>query len=204
MSAVLSLLPSAALLLAALLLAAPPLAAQPMPVTTPRLPPHGTGAGLGTTTAQSGPAAHAGHVGQAPAQPQSQAGYGPANPQAVVAAVVPPRADAGPCRAEPTPDRQTLLLVSGAPALPRTQLPLGEFRAQQVVHSPDGRWAVVLTKLRGAAQYAAMSIDLERCALQRVVELRSAGEDVRFDGDHAVLRLSGGEQRIGLRDGSVR
>ena len=118
--------------------------------------------------------------------------------------VAPQRAAAGACRVQPTPDRQTLVLVSGAEALARQHLPLGEFRAQQVVHSPDGRWAVAYTKLRGAAQYAAITIDLERCELQRVIDLNAAGEDVRFEGDDAVLRLSAGELRVGLRDGRVR
>jgi len=174
--------------------------------------------GFGQGTAQPGayaggtttpPGAYAGAAAPtsayaSPAPPT--AGYAPYGgataPPAPTA--VPQRAAAGHCRAQPTPDRQTLLLVSGADALARAHLPLGEFRAQQVVHSPDGRWAVVYTKQRGAAQYAAMTIDLERCELQRVVELSAAGEDVRFDGDDAVLRLAGSERRVGLRDGSVR
>ena len=135
--------------------------------------------------------------------PQGQP-YGAYAAAPAAAPVIPQRAEAGACRAQPTPDRQALTLVSGAPALARAHLPLGEFRAQQVVHSPDGRWAVAYTKLRGAAQYAAMTIDLERCELQRVIDLSAAGEDVRFDGDDAVLRLSTGERRIVLRDGRVR
>ncbi len=135
--------------------------------------------------------------------PAGYAPYGTAPPPPAPT-VVPQRATAGNCRAQPTPDRQTVVLVSGAEALARAHLPLGEFRAQQVVHSPDGRWAVVYTKQRGAASYAAMTIDLERCELQRVVELSAAGEDVRFDGDDAVLRLAGSERRVGLRDGRVR
>jgi hypothetical protein len=63
---------------------------------------------------------------------------------------------------------------------------------------------LAFTKLRGAPQFAAMSIDLERCEAQRTIELSVAGEDARFDGDEAVLRSAAGEQRIGLRDGRVR
>ena len=135
--------------------------------------------------------------------PQGQP-YGAYAAAPAAAPVMPQRAEAGTCRAQLSPDRQALMLVSGAPALARAHLPLGEFRAQQVVHSPDGRWAVAYTKLRGAAQYAALTIDLERCELQRVVDLNAAGEDVRFDGDDAVLRLANGERRIALRDGRVR
>ena len=140
----------------------------------------------------------AGAYANAP-QPGQAYAYAPA-----AAPVVPQRAEAGACRAVPTPDRQTLMLVSGTAALARGHVPLGEFRAQQVVHSPDGRWAVAYTKLRGAAQYAAMTIDLERCEVQRVLDLSGAGEDVRFEGDDAVLRLADGERRIALRDGRVR
>jgi hypothetical protein len=118
--------------------------------------------------------------------------------------VAPQRAAAGNCRALPTPDRQTIMLVSGSEALARHHVPLGEFRTQQVVHSTDGRWAIVFTKLRGASQYAALTIDLERCEMQRTIDIPAAGEDARFEGDDAVLRLSEGEVRVGLRDGRVR
>lgn len=221
-----------ALLSVVLLVAAWQAQAQPIPVTTPRLPPRGDAAApqpQGQSAVQAGragfgqgataPGAYAGTTappGTTPgamapagayASPVPQtAGYAPYGAATAPPAptVVPQRAAAGNCRAQPTPDRQTLVLVSGAEALARAHLPLGEFRAQQVVHSPDGRWAVVYTKLRGAAQYAAMTIDLERCELQRVVELSAAGEDVRFDGDDAVLSLAGSERRVGLRDGRVR
>jgi hypothetical protein len=118
--------------------------------------------------------------------------------------VTPQRAAAGSCRAQPSPDRQTVLLVSGPEALARHHVPLGEFRSQQIVHSPDGRWAVVFTKLRGAPQFAALTIDLERCEMQRAIDIPATGEDARFEGDEAVLRLSEGEVRVGLRDGRVR
>jgi hypothetical protein len=83
-------------------------------------------------------------------------------------------------------------------------VPLGEFRAQQVVHSSDGRWAVAFTKLRGAPQFAALTLDLERCSVQRTIELPAAGSDALFDGDQALLRYHGGERRVSLKDGSVR
>jgi hypothetical protein len=117
---------------------------------------------------------------------------------------MPQRAELGVCRAQPSPDRQTLMLVTGADSLARAQVPLGEYRAQQVVHSPDGHWAVAYTKLRGREQFAAMTIDLDACKVQNTIELPTAGQDVRFEGDQAVLQLSGGERRVGLRDGRVR
>lgn len=205
-------------LCAALLSAALPVLAQTIPVTTPRLPPRTATAGQAAAQAGAQPAAYAGFTPQssvyagAGAQPSSYASpapqanaYGAGGPAyAAPAMVAPERAPPGACRAQPTPDRQTLVLVSGTEALARQHLPLGEFRAQQVVHSPDGRWAVAYTKLRGALQYAAMTIDLERCEVQRVIDLGAAGEDVRFEGDEAVLRLSDGERRVALRDGRVR
>ena len=150
--------------------------AQAIPVTTPKLP------------------------------PRSAAPAGTAQPAVAAAAqaAAPQRAAAGPCRVQPTPDRQALTLVSGADAQARQHLPLGEFRAQQVRHSPDGRWAVAFIKLRGAAQFAVVTIDLERCEAQRTIELPAAGEDATFDGDEALLRLSDGERRIAMRDGRVK
>ena len=206
------------LVAAALLAVVLPVLAQAIPVTTPRLPPHSGGPGAAAPAqaqpqANMQPAAQPGGYGAGQAGMQAGAyanpaqqgqSYGAYAAVPAEAPVMPQRAEAGVCRAQPTPDRQTLMLVSGTPALARAHVPLGEFRAQQVVHSPDGRWAVAYTKLRGVAQYAAMMIDLERCEVQRVVDLSAAGEDVRFDGDDAVLRLADGERRIGLRDGRVR
>ena len=191
-------------LLALLLLVDAQAMAQTIPVTTPRLPPRSAAAAQPAAVPAGAPGANAAATQAAPSArttPQPAAYSGTAQ---VAAMVAPQRAAAGACRVQPTPDRQTLVLVSGAEALARQHLPLGEFRAQQVVHSPDGRWAVAYTKLRGAAQYAAITIDLERCELQRVIDLNAAGEDVRFEGDDAVLRLSAGELRVGLRDGRVR
>lgn len=153
----------------------------------------------------SGSPPPAGAYASPPAPGPTYGGYAAATTATTAAEpVVPQRAEASACRAVPTPDRQTLMLVSGTAALARGHVPLGEFRAQQVVHSPDGRWAVAYTKLRGAAQFAAMTIDLERCEVQRVLDLSGAGEGVRFEGDDAVLRLADGERRIALRDGRVR
>ncbi len=207
------------LVAATLLVMVLPVGAQAIAVTTPRLPPRNDAPGATQPQpAQAQPASppHAPaqpvHGAQQPyaAQPYptqqgpaQAAAYG-AMPAAAAPVVVPQRAAAGNCRAQTTPDRQTLMLVSGTEALARAHVPLGEFRAQQVVHSPDGRWAVAYTKLRGAAQFAALTIDLERCEVGRSVELSVAGDDVRFEGDEAVLLLGGKERRIGLRDGRVR
>ncbi len=200
-------------LLALLLLVGAQAMAQTIPVTTPKLPSRSAGAAQPAAQAApygAGAAAAAQAAPSTRATPQTAAYGGTPQPAAyggtaqTTAMVAPQRAAAGTCRVQPTPDRQTLALVSGAEALARQHLPLGEFRAQQVVHSPDGRWAVVYTKLRGAAQYAAITIDLERCEQQRVIDLNAAGEDVRFEGDDAVLRLSVGELRVSLRDGRVR
>lgn len=119
--------------------------------------------------------------------------------------IVAPTASApgGACRAQPSPDRQAMSLL-GPDGLPRRHVGLGDFRVQMVVHSPDGLWAVALTKLRGAPQYAAMTLDLARCETAHVTDLRAAGEDVRFEGDTAVVRISGGEQRVPLADPRLR
>ena len=174
--------------------------AQSINVTTPRLPARTDAAAANSAQPQA-----ATPQANAYANPAAQgAGYANSPQQAAAPAVMPQRAGAGLCRAQPTPDRQTLVLVVGPEALARTQIPLGEFRAQQVVHSPDGRWAVAYTKLRGAAQFAAITIDLERCESQRVIELPKAGEEARFEGDDVVLQWAGGERRSTLRDGRVR
>jgi hypothetical protein len=122
----------------------------------------------------------------------------------VIAGVAPTRSTAaGNCRASPSPDRQSVSLL-GADALPRQHVALGEFRAQQIVHSPDGRWAVAFLKLRGQPTFALMSFDLTRCEPQNTVELPSAGDDARFEGDEAVVTLAGGERRVRLSNAHVR
>jgi hypothetical protein len=92
----------------------------------------------------------------------------------------------------------------GPDGQPRRHLPLGDFRVQQVVHSPDGMWAVAYTKLRGEPQFAAMTLDLTRCETTNTVDLPAAGEDVRFEGDSAVLQLARGERRVRLASTRVR
>ena len=123
---------------------------------------------------------------------------------AQVAMVAPtPSAPGGTCRAQPSPDRQSMSLL-GPDGQPRRHLPLGDFRVQQVVHSPDGMWAVAYTKLRGEPQFAAMTLDLTRCETTNTVDLPAAGEDVRFEGDSAVLQLAQGERRVRLASARVR
>lgn len=196
-----------------LCLAAPALA-QTIPVTTPRLAPRpatgvavtpGAPAMSGATS--PGPPSVT-YPSQQPVASTGAMAYPVQQPYATapapVAVVVPQRAEAGACRVQPSPDRQTLVLVSGSEALARHHLALGEFRAQQVVHSPDGRWAVAFTKLRGAAQFAALTIDLEHCESLSVIPIAAAGDDARFDGDDVVLVVGGKERRVKLGNRSVR
>ena len=131
--------------------------------------------------------------------------YPQATPTEPAAAIVAPTRStaAGNCRVEPAPDRQSMSLL-GADALPRQHVPLGEFRVQQVIHSPDGRWAVAFTKLRGQPQFALMTLDLTRCEAQNTIDLPSAGDDARFDGDDAIVTLAGGERRVRLASTRVR
>ncbi|MCU0952912.1 MAG: hypothetical protein MUC68_18265, partial [Burkholderiaceae bacterium] len=152
---------------------------------------------------------------RAPAAPTSalaaRGGYAPsahssaaaANDAALAAMPVARSSAPGACRAEPSPDRQSVTLL-GADALPRQHVPLGEFRVQQVIHSPDGRWAVALTKLRGRPQFAALALDLARCAPTHTIDLPAAAEDARFEADEAVLLLGGRERRMKLADARAR
>jgi hypothetical protein len=123
--------------------------------------------------------------------------------QSPVAMAAAPSAAGGLCRVQPSPDRHTLSLV-GPDGLPRRHIPLGEFRVQRVVHSDDGSWAVALTKLRGEAQFAAMTLDLARCETANTADLPATGDDVRFESDSVVVRLAQGERRVPLRSGLTR
>jgi hypothetical protein len=114
-----------------------------------------------------------------------------------------PSAAGGTCKVQPSPDRTSISLV-GPDGQPRRHAPLGEFRVQQVVHSPDGQWAVVLTKLRGEPQFAAMTVDLNRCETTNTFDLPAAGEDVRFEADAAVVQMTRGERRLRLASTRVR
>ena len=153
--------------------------------------------------------------GRAPASPMQQQGgrgfpghgsgpdVGYAAPADGAAAIATPSQPGGTCRAQPSPERHSVSLL-GPDGLPRAHLPLGEFRVQFVSHSPDGQWAVAITKLRGQAQFAATAIDLTRCEATRTVALASAADEVRFDGPVAVLRFASREQRLPLTDPRVR
>lgn len=139
---------------------------------------------------------------------QRRGGYGQqpgyttsAQPPAAMTAK--PSAAGGHCRAQPSPDRQTLSLV-GPDGLPRRHVPLGAFRVQRVVHSDDGTWAVALTKLRGEERFAAMTLDLARCETANTVDLPATGGDIRFESDAVVVRLVQGERRVPLRSELVQ
>lgn len=184
---------------------APSPQAQPAPAASGRA---GTGHGAGHGAGYGGPATGAAPsslgAGRASAPGYGygpQAGYGAA--EAPVAATATRSTAAGNCRAELSPDRQSISLL-GADALPRQHVPLGEFRAQQVIHSPDGRWAVALTKLRGRPQFALVSLDLARCEAANTVDLPAEAVDARFDGDEAIVRIGTGERRVRLASGRVR
>jgi hypothetical protein len=143
-------------------------------------------------------------------QPQpggmGQGGYGASAPTfSGSTGPAPTRAAAGgPCRVDVSPDRQALSLLGTSDSLPRQFLPLGEFRAQQVVHSPDGRWAVAFLKLRGRTQFAMLTMDLATCKEQRTIDLAQAGEEATFDGDNVTVRSGGKDQQWPLADKRVR
>jgi hypothetical protein len=141
-----------------------------------------------------------------PAYQPQQGGYGATAPAFTGSTgPAPTRAAAGgPCRVDLSPDRQTLSLLGAGDSLPRQFLPLGEFRAQQVVHSPDGRWAVAFLKLRGRSQFAMLTLDLAACKEQRTIDLAQAGEEATFDGDNVTVRSGGKDQQWALADKRVR
>ncbi len=109
----------------------------------------------------------------------------------------------GNCRADLSPDRQAVSLM-GADALPKQHVALGDFRAQRVIHSPDGRWAVAFVKLRGRPQYAAMTFDLTRCGAANSVDLPGEPNDARFDGDELIVQLGHEQHRIALVSPRIR
>lgn len=181
----------------------------------------GSGGGYGTQVSQGGYGAqesqgsYGAQATQAPQAPrsvlgsqsQSQAAYGSQGSQGSSAfnGPAPTRPSSeGPCRVEVAPDRQTLTFVGTTDALPRHYLPLGEFRAQQVVHSPDGRWAVAFIKLRGKNQFAMLTMDLMKCKEQHSVDLAQAGEDATFEADIVTVHFGGKEKKWPLSDRRVR
>lgn len=73
-----------------------------------------------------------------------------------------------------------------------------------MAHSPDGLWAVAVTKLRGEAQFAAMTLDMTACQTSNSASLPAEGESVRFEVDTALITTPQGERRIGLSNARVR
>lgn len=188
----------------------------PQPGTTPSAlgsqPPYAPQPAFGQSSAPYGSGAASNPPGAAPPSTlasRNAAPYGAssaANPPVGGdnLLVAPVRSSAtGSCRADPSPDRQSVSLL-GPDALPRLHVPLGEFRVQQVFHSPDGRWAIAVTKLRGRAQFAALTFDLARCEPQNTVDLPTAADDARFEADEAIVSVGGAERRIRLANARVR
>ncbi len=110
----------------------------------------------------------------------------------------------GPCKVTVSPERQTLILVGVTDNLPRTNVPLGDFRAQTVIHAPDGRWAVAFLKLRGQPQFAMFTMDLSECKEGHTVDLAQAGEDATFEGDNVTVRAGGKSQQWPLANPRMR
>ncbi|MCX8004628.1 MAG: hypothetical protein N2688_06680 [Burkholderiaceae bacterium] len=131
-----------------------------------------------------------------------QPAYGSAAPPVAMVAPM-PSAPGGTCRVQPSPDRQSMSLL-GPDGQPRRHVGLGDFRVQRVVHSPDGRWAVAVTKLRGEPQYAATAVDLTRCEPAHTIDLPDDGSDVLFEADNARIRTGRGERLLQLADPRVR
>ncbi len=175
-----------------------------IPVQVPQLPQRqATAAAPVAQAAHTATAAPSGTAQQATYQPPPAAARPDAALAATPATTVQRSQATGLCRLDAAPDRQNLSLL-GADALPRKHVPLGEFRVQQLLHSPDGRWSLALLKLRGRAQHALMTFDLSRCESQATVELEGLPEDARFEVDAALLRVAGRELRIPLIDRSQR
>lgn len=110
----------------------------------------------------------------------------------------------GPCKVTVSPERQSLTLVGATDNLPRTNVPLGDFRAQTVIHAPDGRWAVAFLKLRGQSQFAMFTMDLTQCKEGHTVDLAQAGEDATFEGDNVTVRTGGKTQQWPLANPRMR
>lgn len=110
----------------------------------------------------------------------------------------------GPCKVTVSPERQSLTLVGATDNLPRTNVPLGDFRAQSVIHAPDGRWAVAFLKLRGQPQFAMFTMDLTQCKEGHTVDLAQAGEDATFEGDNVTVRTGGKTQQWPLANPRMR
>jgi hypothetical protein len=121
------------------------------------------------------------------------------DPAQAIAALGPQAASKadGACRPQVPPDRQSITLV-GSDALPRAHIPLGDFRVQKIFQSPNGLWAVAVTKLRGADEFGAMTIDLGRCKALDAIGLSAPPSAVEFEGDSALLQLPSAKQRIQL------
>ncbi|HQR71203.1 MAG TPA: hypothetical protein PLE54_11405 [Burkholderiaceae bacterium] len=184
--------------------AMPPVNA-PAPYGTPPyggMPPGG-GPGTGSALYPTAPPQAAVPSPMAAQRGSSYGNWGgvmPPQPGAAPVAPLAPQAAStaqGACKPQTSPDRQSITLI-GADALPRTHLPLGDFRVQKIVPSPDGTWAVALMKLRGAEEFAAIAIDLNRCKAQGAVSLSAPASDIAFEGDVAIVLLPGAKQRISL------
>jgi hypothetical protein len=162
--------------------------------------PPGGGPGHASASYPTGPAQLAVPSPMTARRAENRGAWGAPPPDAPPAVALAPQAASsapGGCRPQMSPDRQSITLL-GADALPRAHIPLGDFRVQKIFPAPGGAWAVAITKLRGADEYAAMTIDLNRCKSPGAVGVNGLAAEVEFEGETAVLQLPGGRQRISL------
>ncbi len=139
-----------------------------------------------------------------PAQPDQATQAAPdaaaASPDSGMPPVAAP-APTGLCALKVSTDRSTMQLMDPVSGAERRHVSLGRDRMQKAFTSADGAWTVVLYKVRGAAQYGIIAIDLANCEPQDFVKVPAAAEAARFSAEEVTLTFPGGkEQTIGLRN----
>ncbi len=96
-------------------------------------------------------------------------------------------------------DRSTVIIL-GADGEEKNHISLDPDRVQKVYKAPNGKWSLVLFKVRNQQQYGVLAIDLTKGKLLDSVEVPAVPEGVTFGSHEALLSFAAGSsQRIPLQ-----
>ncbi|UFS68879.1 TIR domain-containing protein [Geomonas sp. RF6] len=158
------------------------------------------------------PAANVAQAPPTPANPEQPTGSTKpaekADEKTTTAMATPPAKAPEPAPAKPaspqlytintTQDRSTVILV-GADGKEKEHISLDPDRVQKVYKASDGKWGVVVFKVRNEDKYGVIPIDLTHGKRQEPVTVPSLPEGVTFGSNEAVISFAAGKsQRISL------
>jgi hypothetical protein len=96
-------------------------------------------------------------------------------------------------------DRTTIILANSS-GEEQKFIPLGQDRVQKIFNAPNGKWSLIVCKVRNQQQFFAFAVDLKSGEQQKTLEIPSAPQNVAFEREEVVMNFAGGDrQRFTIR-----